>query len=105
MISMAGTCDQPGLRSITSFSVLGTPTATPPAMAYAENIPTRLRVESDGRRVTHGKPSTCVRKFSALSGILPPPLPNRWRSASGTTRYVGRLAEIDNEYGYAFDVV
>ena len=79
-------------------SVLGTPTATPPAW-LTQRYPETLRVEPDGRRVTHG---------------------NRAHASSSSPRYrefCRRIAEqmairfghnpnvvgwqIDNEYGYA----
>jgi len=79
-------------------SVLGTPTATPPAW-LTQKYPEILRVEPDGRRVTHGNRAHA----SATSPIY------REYCRKISTEMAKRFGhnvdvagwQIDNEYGYA----
>ena len=79
-------------------SVLGTPTATPPAW-LTQKYPEILRVEPDGRRVTHGNRAHA----SATS-----PIYREYcrKIATEMAKRFGHNADvagwqIDNEYGYA----
>jgi len=80
-------------------SVLGTPTAAPPAWLTA-NHPETLRVEPDGQRATHG---------NRAHGSVTSPLYREYcrRIAAEMARRFGHNPnvvgwQIDNEYGYAF---
>ena len=80
-------------------SVLGTPTAAPPAW-LTQAHPDTLRVEDDGRRVTHG---------NRAHGSVSSPLYREYcrKIAEQMARRFGHNSnvvgwQIDNEYGYAF---
>jgi len=80
------------------ISVVGTPTATPPAW-LTQKYPDTLRVEPDGRRVTHGNrahASASSPRYREFCRRIAEQMAIRF----GHNPYVAGW-QIDNEYGYA----
>ncbi len=79
-------------------SVLGTPTATPPAW-LTQKYPETLRVEPDGRRVTHGNRAHASPGSPAYLEFCRKIVEQMARRFANNPNVVGW--QIDNEYGYA----
>jgi beta-galactosidase len=78
--------------------VLGTPTAAPPAW-LTRKYPDTLRVESDGRRVTHGNRahgSVTSQRYREFCRRIAEEMANRFGHEPNVAGW-----QIDNEYGYA----
>jgi len=78
--------------------VLGTPTAAPPAW-LTQKYPDTLRVESDGRRVTHGNRahgSVTSQRYRELCHRIAEEMAKRFGHEPNVAGW-----QIDNEYGYA----
>jgi beta-galactosidase len=79
-------------------SVLGTPTATPPAW-LTQKYPDTLRVEHDGQRVTHGNrahASASSPRYRELCRGIAEKMAERFGHNPNVVGW-----QIDNEYGYA----
>jgi len=79
-------------------SVLGTPTATPPAW-LTQKYPDTLRVESDGQRVTHGNrahASATSPRYREFCRQIAEQMATRFGHNPNVVGW-----QIDNEYGYA----
>jgi beta-galactosidase len=78
--------------------VIGTPTAAPPAW-LTQKYPDTLRVESDGRRVTHGNRahgSVTSQRYREFCRRIAEEMAKRFGHEPNVAGW-----QIDNEYGYA----